>query len=281
MSKTVSWVAHKALLLCTILALQSMCIADEYDVYLLAGQSNMDGRGAMSDLADDQKKPFDNAIIFYRNASRSTDAWRPLAPGFSVPPKYKGELPSPTFGPEIGFAHSMLKKHPKQKLALIKGSKGGTNLRADWKPGVKGDPQSQGPQYRDFMETIQVAKQQLRDQGHQFKIRGLLWHQGESDSKSSTKVYKRRLKELINRIRQDVDLPELPIVVGEVFDNGKRDSVRAAIQAVAEESPTVGLVSSEDTSTSDPGTHFDTKSQLLLGERYASAMSEQHRIEHN
>ena len=69
-------------------------------------------------------------------------------------------------------------------------------------------------------------------------------------------------------------MPELPVVVGEVFDNGKRDSVRAAIQAIAAESPTVGLVSSEGTTTSDAGTHFDAKSQLLLGARYATAMNE-------
>ena len=63
-------------------------------------------------------------------------------------------------------------------------------------------------------------------------------------------------------------VPNLPAVVGEVVDNGKRDAVRKAIQNVANASPTVGLVSSEGTKTSDPGTHFDTDSQLLMGNRY-------------
>ena len=115
---------------------------NQYDVYLLAGQSNMDGRGLVSKLSAEQQKPIDNAIIFYRNAGRTSDGWQKLAPGFSVPPKYKGDFPSPTFGPEIGFAQSMLKADPNRKLALIKGSKGGTNLRADWKPGVRGDKES-------------------------------------------------------------------------------------------------------------------------------------------
>jgi iduronate 2-sulfatase len=35
------------------------------------------------------------------------------------------------------------------------------------------------------------------------------------------------LKELITRIQEDVDVPALPVVVGEVFDNGKRDSLQA------------------------------------------------------
>ncbi|PHQ32124.1 sulfatase-like hydrolase/transferase [Rhodopirellula bahusiensis] len=255
-------------------AMRGVCVAEHHDIYLLAGQSNMDGRGHTSELTEEQKSPIEEAIIFYRNVPHSSDGWQTLAPGFSIPPKYKGEIPSPTFGPEIGFARSMLKTDPAQKLALIKGSKGGSSLRVDWKPGVQGDSDSQGPRYRDFIETIRMATKQLSDRGDQFTIRGMLWHQGESDSKSSTGVYQRRLDELIVRIREDVGVPDLPIVVGEVFDNGKRDSVRAAIQLVAAESSTVGLVSSEGTKTWDPGTHFDASSQLLLGERYAAAMSQ-------
>ena len=273
LSRTVFWTTRICLAIVSIaLTFQAPCFAETYDVYLLAGQSNMDGRGQTSKLSQEQKQPVESAIIFYRNEQRSSDGWQTLAPGFSVPPNYKGGLPSPTFGPELGFAHSMLKAEPGRKLALIKGSRGGTNLRADWKPGVHGDAESQGPRYRDFVETITMATKELTQRGDQFKIRGLLWHQGESDARSNTKVYSRRLNELIQRIREDINIPDLPVVVGEVFDNGKRDKVRAAIQAVAAESATVGLVSSQGTKTSDPGTHFDANSQLLLGERYSTAM---------
>lgn len=266
-------------LICILSAFQSVHAADEYDVYLLAGQSNMDGRGLVSELPAGQKTTFENTIIFYRNEKRSSDSWKTLTAGFSVPPKYKGELPSPTFGPEIGFTHWMLQRSPQRRIALIKGSQGGTSLRADWRPGEKGVAESQGPQYRDFVDTIRIATKQLRDRGDRLTIRGLLWHQGESDSKSGTETHKRRLNALIDRIREDVgvpDLPDLPVVVGEVFDNGKRDNVRAAIQAVAQQSPTVALVSSEGTTTSDRGTHFDAKSQLLLGRRYANAITRLH-----
>ncbi len=274
MPSSLSAISFRAAVMLACLSTHAVGLADHHDVYLLAGQSNMDGRGQVSDLSEEQKQLTGDAIIFYRSVPRESDGWQTLAPGFSVPPKYKGDLPSPTFGPEIGFARSMLNADPDHKLALIKGSKGGTSLRADWKPGVKGDPKSQGPRYRDFIETIRMATKQLSDRGDQFTIRGLLWHQGESDSKSSTELYQRRLEELIVRIREDVGVPDLPVVVGEVFDNGKRDNVRAAIQAVAAASSTVGLVSSEGTTTWDPGTHFDARSQLLLGERYAVAMSE-------
>ena len=248
-----------------VFASQSVCVGENYDVYLLAGQSNMDGRGLARELSAAQKKPMEQAIIFYRNPKTEGEGWQPLSPKFSLAPKkYKGA----TFGMEIGFAQSMIKTQPETKLALIKGSQGGTNLRSDWKPGTKGDSESQGPLYREFIKTIQTATDKLTKRGDTFTIRGFLWHQGESDSKKA-KQYRDRLERLIERIREDVGVPSLPVVVGEVFDNGKRDSVREATQNVAKASSTVGLVTSDGTKTSDPGTHFDTDSILLMGNRYA------------
>lgn len=203
-----------------------VCSAADYDVYLLAGQSNMDGRGAVSDLDDQRRAPFDDAIIFYRNLQASSEDWRPLGPGFSIPVKYKGGLPSPTFGPELGFAAAMFEAHPIRKLALIKGSKGGTNLRADWKPRTHGDPNSQGPRYRDFIETIEIATKKLSDRGDTYTLHGLLWHQGESDAKSKTEVYQKRLKKFFVRIREDVGVPDPPVVVGFVLLSQKFENIR-------------------------------------------------------
>ena len=270
MRQTISTLSSNAAMCCVLVAavvfgIQSQCVGEHYDIYLLAGQSNMDGRGLASELSDELKKPMEQAIIFYRNPKTEGEGWQPLSPKFSVAPKkYKGA----TFGMEIGFAQTMIKAHPDTKLALIKGSQGGTNLRSDWKPGNKDDSESQGPLYREFVSTIQMATDKLTKRGDTYTIRGFLWHQGESDSKNGAKKYRARLEQLLVRIREDVGVPNLPAVVGEVVDNGKRDAVRKAIQNVANASPTVGLVSSEGTKTSDPGTHFDTDSQLLMGNRY-------------
>jgi iduronate 2-sulfatase len=244
----------------------------EFDLYLFAGQSNMDGRGKVADLSDAQRRPFEKVIIFYRNPPYSSDGWKPLAPGFSIPPKHRTGIPSPTFGPEIGFATAMGKAQPERRFAFVKGSKGGTSLRKDWQPGVKGDPKSQGPIYRNFIETVRLALKELTDDGHRARLRGLLWHQGESDSRASAELHQRRLTEFVARIREDLAVADLPIVVGEVFDNGKRDTVRLALRKLSESDPACGLVSSAGTTTRDPGTHFDAKSQLLLGRRYAESM---------
>lgn len=246
--------------------------AEKYHLYLLAGQSNMDGRGQSSDLSDAQRVPSRQAIIYYRNPPYTSDGWQPLAPGFSIPPKFKGKLPSPTFGPEIGFISRLSEAQPTRKFALIKGSKGGTSLRADWKPGLKDQPKTQGPRYRDFLKTIALAQAALKKGGHTATLRGLIWHQGESDSKAKVQLHQERLSNFIARIREDLGTPQLPIVLGQVYDNGKRDKVRAAILKTSQSAPHCGFASAKNLTTWDPGTHFDAASQLTLGHRFAEAI---------
>jgi iduronate 2-sulfatase len=266
-----SWFLGIALLLTGILSSsQSLLAGTHYDLYLLVGQSNMDGRGKAKDLTPDQREPAP-AIIFYRNPPASSDGWKPLGPGYSTAPGYKGSLPSPTFGPEIGFAVAMLAAQPDHPLALIKGSKGGTSLAKDWKPGEKDKPQTQGPCYRNMIETIHLALKELASRGDTYTLDGILWHQGESDSRSTEEVYLQELTTLIARMREDVGQPDLPFVIGEVYNNGKRDAVRAAQQAVAKAVPHVGFASADGLKTWDGGTHFDAASQLLMGKRFAEA----------
>lgn len=255
-----------------LLALSLGLQADHYDLFLLAGQSNMDGRGESEDLPEALRKPNQDALIFYRNERASSNGWQPLVPGYSTPPKFKKDLPSPVFGPEIGFVQTLQKAESGRKIALIKGSRGGSKIGRDWDPGDAGQPKTQAPLYRDFMETIAQATKSLKEAGHTYTLRGLLWHQGEGDAKMRGKRYQEKLENLIARLKVDLKAPELLVVVGEVFDNGKRDEVRKAIQDTAAASETVGLVSAEGTSTWDEGTHFDAKSQLLLGHRYGEEM---------
>lgn len=243
-----------------------------YDLYLFAGQSNMDGRGKAAELNDAQRTLFTNIIIYYRNPPHSTEGWKPLGPGYSIAPGYKGGLPSPTFGPEMGFAFAMNATQPSRQFAFIKGSKGGSSLSKDWKPGAKGQPETQGPCYRNFLETIRLATNALAQAGHSFQWRGLLWHQGESDAKSTTEEYQQRLTAFMARLRDDIGTPNLPVVVGDLFDNGERDTVRAALRAVGTSGPQYGFASAKGTKTWDNGTHFDVPSQLLLGQRYAEAI---------
>jgi iduronate 2-sulfatase len=244
--------------------------AADIDVYLLAGQSNMDGRGKTTELDAALQAPMSNAQIWYRNPLADSMGWKPLAPGFSIPPGHKTGLPGPTFGPELSFATALLHKKPQQQLAFIKGSRGGSSLE-EWSPGTAGDAKSFGPLYRSYLETIAMAKTALEQQGHKLTIRALLWHQGESNANDTTEIYQAKLVNFINRIRADLMLPTLPVFVGAVIDNGKRDSIRTAQKAIPQALPHVFFVHVDGLTSSDNGTHFDTKSQLELGQRFAAS----------
>ena len=257
---------------CGLLSASTSPAGTHYDLYLLAGQSNMDGRGKAANLDPQQRQPSTSAIIFYRNPPAASDGWQSLAPGYSIPPGYKGKVPSGTFGPELGFAAGMLEARKDRPLALIKGSKGGTSLARDWNPGSKDDPNSQGPCYRNFIETVALACKELERRGDTYEMRGVLWHQGESDANSPAEKYQRELTSLVRRLREDLGKPDLPVVIGEVFDNGKRDAVRTAQKAAAKSIPHTAFAPAGGLKTWDHGTHFDAASQLTLGRRFAEAM---------
>lgn len=147
--------------LALFLILAGSLFAEDYDLYILAGQSNRDGRGDAKNLPAELRKESDKVIIFYRNPVGASDGWTKLAPGYSFAPRKSRTLPTSTFGPEIGFTQAMLKADPEQALALIKGSRGATNLRADWAPGEAGKPDSQGECYRMLIESVGLDRPDL------------------------------------------------------------------------------------------------------------------------
>ena len=252
--------------------------AGDVDVYVLAGQSNMDGRGLIAELVSDHPQaagPRSDIRFWYANTAGKgySTGWVDLAPGFGVPPKFirkngrGGNLPSKTFGPEIAFGPAMLQHRPGRQVAIIKVTRGGTNLRKDW--AATEDPA--GPMYQLLVRTVNDALGKLSEAGDTGHLRGVLWHQGEGDRKSSK--YAQRLEVFIDRLRKDLDKPQLPFVIGAVFDNGKRDIIREQQRVAVEAVAYTAYVPSEGLETFE-GTHFTTASTLELGERFAQAIQQ-------
>lgn len=245
-----------------------------YDVYLIGGQSNMDGRGYNSDLTGTKSiwaQPQNNVLIYYANpvnldATNPTynTGWQTLAPGFSVPPGFSGTLPSARFGPEISFAKTIASQSGNHRIALIKVTQSGTSLSGDWRP-------STGYMYATLTNFVRIALQQLRDQGASCTLRGLIWHQGESDTSGSAALnYETNLTELIHSVRSDLGITNLPFVVGEIATN-KTEVVRQAQFNVAQNVPFVGFASADGLTTVD-GTHFTSDGVLILGQRFVNAV---------
>lgn len=251
--------------------------ADHYEVFVVAGQSNCDGRGKAAELTGPLAKwakPQDDVLVAYscsklRGPVLTSDGFRPLQPGWSVAPG-KGKptkLPSNTFGPEVSFGRGMADHLKGKKVALIKFAEGGTSLAKDWNPDAK------DRLYPAFLDFTRKSLKELKDKGHAPALRGMIWHQGESDAALTAAEYEKLLTAFVGRVRTDLEAPDLPFGIGEVYDNGKRDAVRAAQKATAEKVKGAFFVPADKLKTFDGGTHFDAASQIELGERFATGMA--------
>src|SRR5205085_5882166 len=105
-------------------------------------------------------------------------------------------------------------------------------------------------------------------------FRGVLWHQGESDAHNgvTAEQYQQMLTRLIARLREDLAQPELPFVIGGLYDNHTRDAVTAGQRATGAAVSGTAYVGVDGLTTIDQNTHFDAASQITLGERFARAI---------
>jgi len=258
-----------------LIMLVSTARAEHYEVYLLAGQSNMDGRGAKKDLVGKLTKwakPQKDVLIRFSAGGLHrkvmvNSGFLPLEPGYSGSLNNKsGTLPTDTFGPEVSFGRTLADGQPGKHIALIKFCEGGTSLQKDW------DPNDKEKLYAKFIEFVKSSLKELKDRDDTYEIRGMIWHQGESDTSLKTEEYQTLLTDLIKKVRADLVVKDIPFVVGEVYDNRKRDMVRAAQKATAKEVPRVYFISAQNLKTLDSGTHFDAASQIELGKRFSEPL---------
>jgi len=225
-------------------------------VYLLAGQSNMLGRGETSALPA-ALTGAQHDVMF--DDSGAFDALAP-AGGSS------GE-----FGPEVLFGRTTADALSSRQIALVKHAVGGTNLASDWDP-------SGGPQYTTFINRVDTALQRIRDMGLEPELGGMLWMQGERDSRDQAMAdaYQTNLVNFITAVRDHLDEPDLPFIIGlptESLPPGNypyQDTVRAAQRYVNESMGSTAIVETADLTLKSDNVHFDGAGQIGLGERFAA-----------
>ena len=272
--------------------LPSIAAAQTIDVYIMAGQSNMDGRGDVSDLSEEQLASLQNdTIISYVNPGSERERAEPtsnpadldagpdgftaLVPGgFSVASTSNREL-TPTFGPELSFGASIAEATgSNNQIALIKVSRGGTNLRNNWRADTTvddGPDEPVGFLYRALLEEVTTRLADLEADGFTPIVRGFVWHQGESDS-NQVSGYADRFVAFVEGVRAEFG-DDIPFVLGEL--SRTRDAsppFNNNLPTVVASAPGLSFVSSEGLTTpADDTTHFDADGQIELGQRYAAA----------
>jgi len=212
-------------------------------IYLLIGQSNMAGRAP---ITKEQEGVISNCYLLNGELQ-----WEPAQNPLNRYSTIRKGLNMQKLNPGYSFAQAMLKNQKDISVGLIVNAKGGSKIE-QWKKGTRF--------YKDALKRAKEAQKAGT-------LKGILWHQGESDNKDPD-GYIDKLEKLVKDLRRDLKSPKLPFVAGQV---NKVEEINKQIAQLPETLPHTGYVSSENLKAMDRW-HFDNKSMLLLGEGYAKEM---------
>lgn len=223
-----------------------------FELYILAGQSNMAGRGIVTDA---YKAVGSDKILMLTKDGKWVQAKHPI----------HFDKPSAGVGPGMAFGIEMAKDNPKAKIGLIPTAVGGSPIES-WLPGALDRATNTHP-YDDAVERIKLAMQAG-------VIKGIIWHQGESNSNRPDQVakYLEQLKELITRFRALVGNPNLPFVAGELGRYRPFGNINAEINKLPSVMPYTAVATTENLVHRGDTLHFDGPSADEFGKRYAAKM---------
>lgn len=218
-------------------------------VFLLIGQSNMAGRAK---LKTGDETFIKNCVLW------NGKDWEPAKAPFN---RYSTHL-KPTFtqgmnsGPE--FVRTYQKANPRVKVGIINWARGGSSIE-EWHPDHK---------LKLYPAAVSNTLAALSIEG---ELKGILWHQGESNSKRSH-LYPTQLKDHIQRLRLAFNQPKLPFVYGQIgLWNKDYVSFNKMITKQPKNIPNTSCIKTNNLTNFDPY-HFDHQSQLIMGQRYAVEM---------
>lgn len=227
---------------------------DKLWVFIMAGQSNMAGRGIVQ---PDDTIPQSN-IITINKKNEWIYAKEPLH-------FYQPKLTGLDCG--MSFAKYVAKNISNDiTIAILPTAVGGSSINYWLNDSLFNGVQLQS----NLFEKIKLAQQYG-------VLKGILWHQGESDAtKSNIPFYANNLKELFGIIRNKAGNQNLPIFVGELGAYSvKKETkknwsiINKIIHKVANKDLNIYVIQTSDLTPNNDNIHFDADSQRKLGQRYA------------
>ncbi|WP_026968721.1 sialate O-acetylesterase [Algoriphagus terrigena] len=226
-------------------------------VFVLAGQSNMAGRGLV-EPADTIPDP----RIFTINASGDIlVAKEPLH-------FYEPALTGLDCG--LSFGKELLKHIPDSiSVLLIPTAVGGSSV-AQW---INDSTYRNVSLLSNFREKIEIGKAHGT-------IKGILWHQGETDASTpeNIEIHDSQLQRLFSLFRDEVNNETLPILVGELGSFSKTpdswQAINSEIAAYVQTDPFAYLIKTGDLKHKGDFVHFDSEGQREMGKRFALKFAE-------
>ena len=217
--------------------------SQEKNIFILAGQSNMAGRG--HEVCGYECMPRPNILRFSAALN-----WEPAKDNLHQDidlGKSQG------VGPGMPFANRILERNPNYGvIGLVPCAIGQTQLDR-WKKGEK-----------LYNNMIARAKASLRDGG---EIRALLWYQGESDSNlPSTATYAERFKQMVSDIRSDLQIPTLPVIQVAIRKKLDEPDIDVRQQQLGTKYPNVTTVDAKGSAfTAWDEIHLNTAGNIHVG----------------
>ena len=240
-------------------------------VFILAGQSNMEGHGVIKAAA---KRNGGQGSLAWLTQNPATSArfkqlvgpdgkWRvrddvwisyldrhgPLTIGYGAKPDL--------IGPELGFGW-VLGDQFKEPVLLIKCAWGGKSLAVDFRPPSAGkppyslgakqdaevaqDPAILGKYYRETLALTKAAlanvKTLVPGSDGRYELAGFGWHQGWNDriNNQFNAEYESNLAHFIRDIRKDLGVPKLPFVIAETGMSGRDETHPRALSLMKAQS---------------------------------------------
>lgn len=273
---------------------------NNFRLFFLGGQSNMDGFGYSSKLPQSLNKTFQNVWIFHGNpvgdeqANGGLGIWEELKPGHGTGFSSDGKTNSLSnrFGVELSFAQKLQELYPNDKIAIIKYSRGGTSIDSlaaanfgAWEPDFRGTNGIN--QYDHFLTTMKNAfkTKDIDGDGNIDNLipTGILWMQGESDAhvEEIALSYYDNLKRLMDLIRATLLTDDLPVVIGKISDSWDNDKgkvwkygelVQAAQEKFVQTDENAAIVRTTRYYKYSDRWHYDSAGYVDFGEKFAEAV---------
>jgi len=246
----------------------SQSFANTVQVYILAGQSNMEGQGVvdmdhpkyynggkgilnrvMADpknaalykhLKDEKGNWTVRDDVFVRFRNKQGVMAGGLTIGFTG---YGSAKERHHIGPELQIGHR-LGNAIGAPVLLIKTAWGGKSLYKDFRP-----PSAGGETGEYYIKMLAEVREGLANAetefpaltGKELEIAGFIWFQGWNDmfNKEALSDYEGNLVHLIKDVRAEFNSPKLPVVIGELGNGGLKGgknmlAIRAAQKAAAD-----------------------------------------------
>jgi alpha-galactosidase len=303
----------------TWIALQLLCaslaVAEDgpkpVKVFVLAGQSNMEGKAKVSLLDYQAKQPGTRDLFKHW---RSGDKWIDRDDVWIKFLDRKGKLTvgygSPNcIGPELEFGTVVGDRYTEQVL-LIKTAWGGRSLYRDFRPPSAGLPTADvldkmladvrkkkpdatmdevkkpfGASYPAMIEEVNNTFANLKTHFPDYKsqgyeLAGFVWFQGWNDMISAdyTQEYAANLAHLIRDVRKDLKAPKLPVVIGQMGVDGENPganirSFKAAQAAIMDLSEFKGNVA-----LVQPDAFWDKEAEAVFKKGWREHLAEWNKV---